>query len=48
MDLLAVVQNKILWSALAAWGLAQGLKMAVDGFVSKAKINRWDWSLVVS
>ncbi len=48
MDLLAVFQNKILWSALAAWGLAQGLKIPMDRVFSKAKIKRWNWSLMVS
>jgi len=44
MSMLAVFQNHVLLSALAAWGLAQGLKIPLDYFHSQ----RWNWALLLS
>ncbi len=44
MNPLAVLQNHVLLSALAAWGLAQGLKIPLDYFHSR----RWNWALLLS
>ncbi len=44
MNMLAVFQNHVLLSALAAWGLAQGLKVPLDYFFSR----RWNWALLFS
>jgi acid phosphatase family membrane protein YuiD len=44
MNLLSLFQNHVLWSALAAWGLAQGLKIPLDYIQSR----RWNWALLLS
>jgi len=44
MNPLAVLQNHVLLSALAAWGLAQGLKIPLDYFQTR----RWNWALLLS
>ncbi len=44
MNLAAVLHNYVLLSALAAWGLAQGLKIPLNYFQSR----RWNWALLLS
>jgi acid phosphatase family membrane protein YuiD len=44
MKLSAILQNHVLWSALAAWFLAQAIKIPVDYFQSR----RWSWALFFS
>lgn len=44
MNLAAVLHNYVLLSALAAWGLAQGLKIPLDYLQSR----RWNWALLLS
>ena len=44
MNILAIFNNHVLISALAAWGLAQGLKIPLEYLHSK----RWNWALLLS
>lgn len=44
MNLAAVLHNYVLLSSLAAWGLAQGLKIPLDYLQSR----RWNWALLLS
>lgn len=44
MALLDVVRNPVLILALAAWGLAQGLKVPLGYFTNR----RWNWALLFS
>ncbi len=41
MNILAVFNNHILWTALAAWWLAQILKVPVDYL----QTHKWNWAL---
>jgi len=41
MILKSLLENHILWTALAAWFLAQALKIPLDFFRSR----HWDWAL---
>ncbi|KAF0107832.1 MAG: hypothetical protein FD146_1463 [Anaerolineaceae bacterium] len=41
MNFKAILENHILWTALAGWFLAQALKIPLDCFRSR----RWDWAL---
>ncbi len=41
MSFETIVQNRVLWSALTAWFLAQALKIPLDYFRSR----RWNWAL---
>jgi acid phosphatase family membrane protein YuiD len=41
MNLGAILQNRVLLTGLAAWLLAQGLKIPIDCFQSR----RWNWAL---
>ncbi|RME88731.1 MAG: divergent PAP2 family protein [Anaerolineae bacterium] len=43
MNLLLIFQNRVLWSALIAWGLAQTLKIPLTYLTTR----RWDWSLLL-
>ena len=42
MNLLAVFQNKVLIAGLAAWGLAQIIKIPLD----YVRTRRWNWALL--
>ena len=44
MSMLAVFQNHVLWSALAAWGLAQVLKLPFE----YARTREWNWAIMFS
>jgi acid phosphatase family membrane protein YuiD len=44
MNLQEVFQNYVLISALAAWGIAQIIKLPLDYIYSK----RWNWALLIS
>ncbi len=44
MNLAAIFQNKILISALAAWALAQGLKVPFEYLRSR----RWNWGMLLA
>ena len=44
MSMSAVFQNHVLWSALVAWVLAQGLKIPLDYIHSR----RWNWALLLN
>jgi hypothetical protein len=41
MNLKPILENHVLWTALAAWFLAQALKIPLDFFRSR----QWDWAL---
>jgi hypothetical protein len=42
MNLIAVFKNHVLWTALAAWWLAQLLKLPIDYFQTR----KWNWALL--
>ncbi len=44
MNLVAIFQNKALIAGLAAWALAQLMKMPLD----YVKTRRWNWSLLLT
>jgi len=44
MPLLKVFSNPVLITALAAWGLAQTIKLPLDYLIHR----RWNWALLVS
>lgn len=44
MDLLAVFDNRVLIAALAAWALAQTLKIPLDYL----RTRRWNWALLLT
>jgi hypothetical protein len=44
MDLLAVFDNRVLGSALIAWGLAQILKLPLEYF----RTGGWNWGILAS
>jgi uncharacterized protein len=41
MNFSAILKNPVLWTAMAAWFLAQALKIPIDYFRSK----KWNWAL---
>jgi uncharacterized protein len=41
MNLRLILQNHVLWTALAAWFLAQALKIPLESI----RTRRWDWAL---
>ncbi len=43
MGFSSVFQNRVLWGALLAWGLAQALKIPLMYLTTR----RWDWSLLL-
>jgi acid phosphatase family membrane protein YuiD len=44
MNPLAVFHNPVLWSALIAWALAQGLKLPFEYM----RIREWNWAIMFS
>jgi len=44
MDLLALFDNRVLGSALIAWGLAQILKLPLEYF----RTGEWNWAILAS
>jgi acid phosphatase family membrane protein YuiD len=44
MNIAAILQNHVLWTALTAWFLAQVLKTPIDFFYSR----HWNWALLLA
>ncbi len=44
MNLGPILTNHVLWSAIIAWGIAQGLKIPLEYL----RTHRWNWALLVS
>ncbi|MBN2388917.1 MAG: divergent PAP2 family protein [Anaerolineales bacterium] len=44
MNVAAILENRVLWTALSGWFLAQILKIPIDYFLTR----RWNWSLFIS
>ena len=44
MNILSVFQNRVLITALTAWGLAQVIKIPLDYL----RTGRWNWALLFS
>jgi acid phosphatase family membrane protein YuiD len=44
MNLLALLQNKVLIAGLSAWALAQVIKIPLDYF----RTRRWNWALLLT
>jgi hypothetical protein len=44
MNFQPIVNNRVLWTTLVAWLLAQGLKLPI----AYLRTHRWNWALLVS